>query len=96
MAENLYKLGETARANEILTQSGDYINKELIFLSDISQSKGSLTGSQNIQTGLYYLDRMIKASKAAGQEKVSTQLEKIFASLEAKFSGYYGQQGPAQ
>ena len=96
MAENLYKLGETARANEILTQSADYINKELIFLSDISQSKGSLTGSQNIQTGLYYLDRMIKTSKAAGQDKVSAQLEKIFASLEAKFSGYYGQQGPAQ
>lgn len=96
MAENLYKLGETARANEILTQSADYINKELIFLSDISQSKRSLTGSQNVQTGLYYLDRMIKTSKAAGQEKVSTQLEKIFAGLEAKFSGYYGQQGPGQ
>ncbi|WP_029286367.1 DUF2723 domain-containing protein [Pedobacter sp. R20-19] len=94
MAENLYKLGETARANEILTQSGDYINKELIFLSDISKSKGSLTGSQNIQTGLYYLDRMIKTSKAAGQEKVSTQLEKIFSGLEAKFSGYYAQQSP--
>jgi len=94
MAENLYKLGETARANEILIQSGDYINKELIFLSDISKSKGSLTGSQNIQTGLYYLDRMIKTSKAAGQEKVSTQLEKIFSGLEAKFSGYYAQQSP--
>jgi len=96
MAENLYKLGETARANEILTQSGDYINKELIFLSDISKSKGSLTGSQNVQTGLYYLDRMIKTSKAAGQEKVSTQLEKIFSGLEAKFSGYYAQQGPTE
>ncbi|GGE61446.1 uncharacterized protein DUF2723 [Pedobacter psychrotolerans] len=96
MAENLYKLGETARANEILTQSGDYINKELIFLSDISKSKGSLTGSQNVQTGLYYLDRMIKTSKAAGQEKVSTQLGKIFSGLEAKFSGYYAQQGPTE
>ena len=96
MAENLYKLGETARANEILTQSGDYINKELTFLSDISKSKGSLTGSQNVQTGLYYLDRMIKTSKAAGQEKVSTQLEKIFSGLEAKFSGYYAQQGPTE
>ncbi|MCX2475774.1 DUF2723 domain-containing protein [Pedobacter sp. MC2016-05] len=93
MAENLYKLGETARANEILTQSGDYINKELTYLADLSASKG-LTGSQNVQTGLYYLDRMIRTAKANGQTKVSTQLEKIFTGLEAKFSAYYSQQGP--
>lgn len=91
MAENLYKLGETAKANEILTKSGDYINKELIFLSDLSRSKGSLMGQQNVQTGLYYLDRMIKTSKAAGQEKVSAELAKIFAGLEGRFSGYFGQ-----
>ncbi|PWS31924.1 glycosyltransferase family 117 protein [Pedobacter paludis] len=95
IAENLYKLGETARANEILSTSGDYINKELTYLADVSQSKGSITGSQNVQTGLYYLDRMIKTSKAAGQDKLSTQLEKIFAGLESRFSMYY-QQGPQQ
>jgi hypothetical protein len=93
MAENLYKLGETARANEILTQSGDYINKELTYLADLSASKG-LTGSQNVQTGLYYLDRMIRTAKANGQTKVSTKLEKIFTGLEAKFSAYYSQQAP--
>ncbi|KQN28550.1 multidrug transporter [Pedobacter sp. Leaf41] len=93
MAENLYKLGETARAKEILTQSGDYINKELTYLADLSASKG-LTGSQNVQTGLYYLDRMIRTAKANGQTKVSTQLEKIFTGLEAKFSAYYSQQAP--
>lgn len=93
MAENLYKLGETARANEILTQSGDYINKELTYLADLSATKG-LTGSQNIQTGLYYLDRMIRIAKASGQDKVSSQLEKIFSGLEAKFSAYYSQQAP--
>ncbi|PWS27060.1 DUF2723 domain-containing protein [Pedobacter yonginense] len=95
IAENLYKLGETARANEILTTSADYINKELTYLADISQSKGTITGSQNVQTGLYYLDRMIKTSKAAGQAQVSSQLEKIFAGLESRFSMYYAQ-GPQQ
>jgi len=94
MAENLYKLGETAKANDILTKSGDYINKELTHLANVSQSKGSITGSQNVQTGLYYLDRMIKTSKAAGQDKVSTQLEKIFSGLESRFSVYYSQQVP--
>ncbi|WP_231425977.1 DUF2723 domain-containing protein [Pedobacter sp. Leaf250] len=93
MAENLYKLGETARANEILTQSGDYVNKELTYLADLSASKG-LTGSQNVQTGLYYLDRMIRTAKANGQDKVGTQLEKIFTGLEARFSPYYAQQTP--
>ncbi|WP_316800992.1 DUF2723 domain-containing protein [Pedobacter frigidisoli] len=93
MAENLYKLGETARANEIVTQSGDYINKELSHLADVSQTKG-LTGSQNIQTGLYYLDRMIRTSKAAGQEKVSNNLQKIFTGLESRLSMFFPQQSP--
>ena len=96
MAENLYKLGETARANDILTKSADYINKELIYLADISKSKGNITGSQNVQTGLYYLDRMIKTSRANGQEKLAVSLEKIFSNLEGRFSMYYSQQGPQQ
>jgi hypothetical protein len=95
MAENLYKLGETARANDILDKSGDYINKELNYLADISQSKG-LTGSQNIQTGLYYLDRMIKTSKAAGQDKLSDKLQKTFNTLEGRLSMFFPQQGPQQ
>ncbi|UKT64099.1 protein O-mannosyl-transferase family [Pedobacter mucosus] len=97
LAENLYKLGETAKANDIITKSGDYINKELIYLADISKSKGTITGSQNVQTGLYYLDRMIKTSRANGQEKIASELEKIFANLEGRFSMYYSQQqGPQQ
>jgi hypothetical protein len=95
MAENLYKLGETVRANDILDKSGDYINKELNYLADISQSKG-LTGSQNIQTGLYYLDRMIKTSKAAGQDKLSDKLQKTFNNLEGRLSMFFPQQGPQQ
>ncbi|TCD10674.1 DUF2723 domain-containing protein [Pedobacter frigidisoli] len=93
MAENLYKLGETARANEILNQSADYINKELNYLADLSKTKG-LTGSQNIQTGLYYLDRMIRTSKAAGQDKVSDKLQKIFTGLESRLSMFFPQQSP--
>lgn len=93
MAENLYKLGETARANDILEKSGDYISKELNYLADISQSKG-LTGSQNIQTGLYYLDRMIKTSKAAGQDKLSDKLQKTFNNLEGRLSMFFPQQAP--
>jgi hypothetical protein len=95
MAENLYKLGETARANDILDKSGDYITKELNYLADISQSKG-LTGSQNIQTGLYYLDRMIKTSKAAGQDKLSDKLQKTFNTLEGRLSMFFPQQAPQQ
>ncbi|SES07558.1 DUF2723 domain-containing protein [Pedobacter rhizosphaerae] len=94
IAENLYKLGETEKANDILNKSGIYINKELTYLADVSQSKGSLTGTQNVQTALYYLDRMIKASKAAGQDKVSTSLQNIFNGLESRFSMYFGQQQP--
>ncbi|WP_443937761.1 glycosyltransferase family 117 protein [Pedobacter sp. MW01-1-1] len=95
ISESLYKVGETAKANDVLLKSGDFINKELIFLADLTESKGSLTGMNNIQTGLYYLDRMIKTSNAAGQVEVSKKLQKIFDGLEQRFSRYF-QGGPGQ
>ncbi|MGY3053991.1 hypothetical protein ACVWYG_002193 [Pedobacter sp. UYEF25] len=89
--ENLYKLGETARANDILVKSGDYVNKELIYLADISDSKGQLTGAQNVRTGLYFLGRMSEAAKANNQLKIATQLDNISKGLENRFTIYMGQ-----
>lgn len=92
IAENLYKLGETAKANEIMNQSAEYISKELNYLADVSASKG-LTGSQNIQTGLYYLDKMLSLSKTYKQDAISTKIGGIFNTLETRLGGYF-QQGP--
>ncbi len=89
--ENLFKLGEVERANKMMLESGDYVNKELIYLADISDSKGQLTGVQNVRTGLYYLGRMIELSKANNQPKVAQRLDNISKGLENRFTVYLGQ-----
>ena len=92
MAENLYKLGETEKANDMISKSADYIQKELNYLADISQSKKAITGTQNVQTGLYFLNQMIEVSKANKQVKLTSKLEGIFSGLEGRFSMYFAQQ----
>lgn len=92
VAENLYKLNEGNKANEIVKKSADYTEKELIYFADISASKKSLTGAQSISTGLYYLDRMITLTKANGQDKLSNELKAKFEKFERIFSPYYRQQ----
>ncbi|TDG37968.1 DUF2723 domain-containing protein [Pedobacter changchengzhani] len=89
MAENLYNLGETDKANDMINASADYIQKELNYLADISKSKNGITGTQNVQTGFYLLNQMAEATKANKQIKLNAKIDKILNGLEARFSIYF-------
>jgi len=92
-AENLYILGETEKANELLKKSAAYIQKEITYLSDVSKSKGILVGGQNIQIALVYgLDPMAKVAAQYKQTKLAQDLEKQYSELYGKFSMYFGPQ----
>ena len=90
MAKNLYQLGRIAKANDTLVKNADFIDKELTYLADISESKKSLMGQRHVQTGLYFLNQMILTSKNYGQEELHAKLQKRFNNLERRFSGYFG------
>jgi hypothetical protein len=90
MAKNLYRLGRISKANDTLAKNADFINKELTYLADVSKSKNSLTGAENVQTGLYFLNQMVLTSKAYKQEKLSGLLQSQLDELEKRFSGYLG------
>ena len=90
MAKNLYQLGRVAKANDTLVKNADFIDKELTYLADISESKKSLTGQRHVQTGLYFLNQMILTSKLYGQEDLHVKLQERFNNLERRFSGYFG------
>ncbi|WP_129718146.1 DUF2723 domain-containing protein [Pedobacter sp. SYP-B3415] len=91
MAENLYTLNQTNKANELVKATADFIKKELTYLADISQSKNSLTGSQNVQRGLYIFNMMVQAAAKNNQTKLSTQLEKDFMALQSRFAMYFSE-----
>ncbi|MNY30723.1 hypothetical protein D3C86_1648470 [compost metagenome] len=92
MAENLYLLDDTKRANALIEKSAAYIQKELTYLADVSASKRRFIGGQNVQLGLSFLHQMSKTAEQHQQTKLSESLNNQFQGLEARFSQYFSQQ----
>lgn len=91
MARNLYTLGETEKANQLIKKTAEHIRKELTYLSDVSKSKGMLVGGQNIQIALIYgLEPMAKVADNYKQDKLKAELEKESNELYNKFSMFFG------
>jgi len=91
MAQNLYILGETEKANNLLKKSADYIQKEISYLADVSKSKNQLVGGQNLQIGLMYgLEPMVKIAAQYKQQKLADQLNKQYDELYNRFSQFFG------
>jgi hypothetical protein len=92
MAENFYMLGETAKANEIVTRCADYIQKELTYLADVSESKNRLVGMQNVRLGMSFLNQMANTTAQYKQMPLAEKINNQFKALEARFGPYLGQE----
>lgn len=92
MAENFYMLGETAKANEIVTRCAGYIQKELTYLADVSESKNRLVGMQNVRLGMSFLNQMANTTAQYKQMPLAEKINNQFKALEARFGPYLGQE----
>ncbi len=91
MAQNLYILGETDKANKLITKSAAYLQKEISYLADVSKSKNQLIGGQNIQMGLIYgLEPMAKVAAQYHQTKLAQELDKQYQALYNRFNMFFG------
>jgi hypothetical protein len=89
MAENLYLLNDQKRANALIEKAAAYIEKELIYLADVSQSKKKFVGGQNVQLGMSFLNQMARTAAEYKQTKLSKDLNDKFSMLEARFSAFF-------
>jgi len=90
-ARNLYMLGETEKANQLLEESAAYLRKEMTYLSDVSKSKNMLVGGREVQIALIYcMEPMTNAAREFKQDKVAKALEKESNEIYEKFSMYFG------
>ncbi len=97
MAQNLYTLGETTKANALIKKYADYIENEITYLGDVSKSKNQLIGQERIQIGLFYgLMPMAKVAQQNQQTKLAADLEKQIKNLfdRGGFSQYFGELPP--
>ena len=86
MADLLYKLKETEKANKLVESTTDYILSQLNYLHAISKTKENL-GSQEIQLGMSILNEFVKATAENGQTALNKKVEGKYKVLESKFVG---------
>ncbi|RZL68145.1 MAG: DUF2723 domain-containing protein [Pedobacter sp.] len=86
-AQNLYALGETKKANDLIKKSTVYIQKEMTYLADVSKSKDILVGGQQGQIALNYgLVPMAQVASQYKQTKLAEDIAKQYQELDARFS----------
>ena len=81
MAENLYNLNDIKRANALIEKSADYIQKELTYLADVSESKQRFVGGQNVQLGMSFLNQMAHTTEqhqqTAAEQEIAKPVQRI-------------------
>lgn len=93
MAQNLYTLGQTEKATNLIKKYAAYIEKEVNYLADVSKSKNQLIGGQNVQISLVYgLEPMARVALQYKQTKLAADLEKQYQTLYERFNMYFGPQ----
>jgi len=86
-AQNLYALGETKKANDLIKKSMVYIQKEMTYLADVSKSKDILIGGQQGQIALNYgLVPMAQVASQYKQTKLAEDIAKQYQELDARFN----------
>ncbi|NEU07491.1 DUF2723 domain-containing protein [Flavihumibacter sp. R14] len=86
MADLLYKLKETKKANSVVEDTANYISDQLNYLHAISQTKENL-GAQEIQLGMSILNELVKVTAENGQSDLNKKLTGKYQALESKFLG---------
>lgn len=83
-ADLLYKVNEPAKANKLLEETANYIEAELNYLADVSQSHSG-QAMNDVQLGIQVLNEMQKTAQANKQTAVYNKLQAKFKNLEARF-----------
>lgn len=85
LADLLYKLKETSKANQMVENTANYIENELNYMHAVNETKEKLNSS-DIQLGMSILNELIKISKENSQTALNLKLQSKFKALESKFS----------
>jgi hypothetical protein len=92
MAENLYQLKDADKGKKLLLQAADYIERELNYVADVSNSKNSFIGGQNVQLGLSLWEQMIQVAKENNDAAMAKNLDLRYKAIENKFSAFFAAQ----
>jgi len=92
LAENLYALKDSKRASALIKQAADYIEGEMIYVADVSTSKNSFVGGQDVQLAFSIWNQMIQVSRQNGDAELAAALDQRYKGLENRFSAFFAAQ----
>jgi len=84
MADLLYKLKETKKANEIVANTAEYIEDQLNYLAAIAKTKENLN-TREIQLGVYVMTELSKLTDQNGEKELNKKLQDRLKVIESKF-----------
>ncbi|MBC7915825.1 MAG: DUF2723 domain-containing protein, partial [Pyrinomonadaceae bacterium] len=85
-ADLLYQVNEVKKANKLVEQTADYINKEVGYLGSLAQNGDNLS-SREIQIGVSVLNELIKITEKNKQAALNTKIKNQVKALESKLMG---------
>jgi hypothetical protein len=88
LTENLYRLNDAQKANQLINKSADYMTKELTYLADVSVSKNHLASEREVQFYMTFLGQMVVLTQNYKQPELSKRLEKQYNELLSRFSPF--------
>ena len=86
IVQNLYQVGETDKANELVERNLKYLSDQLRYFAAVAETKPNLE-MQNIQYSMFTLNRVSEAAKEHGQEELDARVTAVFDEYEARFFG---------
>lgn len=84
MADLLYKLKESKKANELVENTADYIEDQLNYISAVAQTKENLN-TREVQLGVYVLTELAKLTDQNNEKELNQKLQNRLKAIESKF-----------
>jgi len=85
IADLLYKVGETEKANALVKKNMDFLSGQLNYFSAIAKTKPNLE-TRRIQYAMGAINGMIDSTQTFKQEKLNQELQLVFNNYLAHFS----------
>ncbi len=89
LAQQLYMLKDNKKASALIREVADYIERELIYVAEVSTSKRSFVGGRETQLGFSLWNQMIQITKQHQDAVLSESLNARYKSLENRFSAFF-------
>ncbi len=92
LAEHLFTLGDTKSSDMLIKQAADFIEKELVYVADVSAYKNAFVGGQEVQLAFSLWNQMLDTAGRKSDRVLYADLAMRYNGLKRRFEPFFGSQ----